>query len=598
MSSFWEKHRQKLVPASVVFALLVLGLVFRKPIIAWFDWKDAHAPSQPAGSAHVHGQAAPPPAKGPPKDVPLPAHQLEPAALAAVETAFSAYEEIRVALAKDSVDGIPPAALRLEQALHAAASGLKDVPKISETMHTGAEAAKQLSTETNLDKARHAFGEVSKSLVLLAGADPRLAKGRHVFECPMTDTYARWIQESDKMANPYMGPKMLMCGSEESFPTAGEGGEIMEDHAAHIPGGDQIVHYTCPMHPSVKQGVPGQCPICGMDLVPVTKAEVETGVIMVDQERRQLIGVKTGLVEKRKLEKAIRTVGRITYDETRIVDVTLKFQGFIGKLYADAKGKRVKKGSTLFTVYSPEVYQAQQDLLIARGGSDALSSGPLFESAKRRLQLWDVSSGTIRRVLEKNQPIRYVPIASPAGGYIVEKDVFAGSAVEPGMRLLRIANLDKVWIDADLYEAELPLVKVGQPATVSLAYLPESTFTGKVTFIYPYLSSETRTGRVRIELDTKQVELKPDMYATIELAIERGERLVVAESAVIYAGKRRIVFLDLGGGKLRAQEIEVGIKTGDYYEVTKGLRAGQRIVTSGNFLIAAESRLKSATGQW
>jgi membrane fusion protein, copper/silver efflux system len=597
MSTLWQRHSHKLVPATVLLALLVVALVFLKPIIAWFDWKDSKT-SQPAGSSHVHGQAAPPPAKQPPKEQPLPAHQLEPAALAAVETALAAYEEIRVALAKDSVDGVAPAARRVEQALHAAASSVKEAPKITETMHLGAEAAKGLASETALDKARRAFGEVSQALVLLVGADPRLSKGRHVFECPMTDTYARWIQVSDKMANPYMGPKMLMCGSEESFPTASEGGEIMEDHAAHIPGGDQIVHYTCPMHPSVKQGAPGQCPICGMDLVPVTKAEVETGVIMVDQERRQLIGVKTGLVEKRKLEKTIRTVGRITYDETRIVDVTLKFQGFIGQLYADAKGKRVKKGSTLFTVYSPEVYQAQQDLLIARGGSDALSNGPLLESAKRRLQLWDVSSGTIKRVLEKNQPIRYVPIASPASGYIVEKDVFAGSAVEPGMRLLRIANLDKVWIDADLYEAELPLIKVGQPATVSLAYLPESSFTGKVTFIYPYLSSETRTGRVRIELSTKQVELKPDMYATIELAIDRGERLVVAESAVIYAGKRRLVFLDLGGGKLRAQEIEVGIKTGDYYEVLKGLRAGQRIVTSGNFLIAAESRLKSAAGQW
>jgi Cu(I)/Ag(I) efflux system membrane fusion protein len=166
------------------------------------------------------------------------------------------------------------------------------------------------------------------------------------------------------------------------------------------------------------------------------------------------------------------------------------------------------------------------------------------------------------------------------------------------MLLLRIANLDKVWIEAELYEAELPLVEVGQPAAVTLSYLPDKRFTGKITFVYPYLSGATRTGKVRIELDNDKVELKPDMYANVELSVERGERLVVPESAVIYAGPRRLVFVDLGEGKLRPQEIEVGVKTGDWYEVRKGLSAGQKVVTSGNFLVAAESRLKSASGQW
>jgi Cu(I)/Ag(I) efflux system membrane fusion protein len=181
---------------------------------------------------------------------------------------------------------------------------------------------------------------------------------------------------------------------------------------------------------------------------------------------------------------------------------------------------------------------------------------------------------------------------------VVEKNVFDGSAVEPGMRLMRIANLDKVWIEAELYEAEIPLVPVGHQAKVTLPYLPEKEFEGKVTFVYPYLDPKTRTGKVRVELANKDVELKPEMYANVALTVSRGERLVVPDSAVIYSGPRRIVFVDIGQDRLKPREIKVGIRSGDYYEVQEGLRAGERVVTSGNFLIAADSRLKSAAEMW
>jgi membrane fusion protein, copper/silver efflux system len=551
------------------------------------------------GLTEVSSSASGAAKKREPELSPLPPFELPAPALASVETAFAAYEEIRARLAGDALEGVPAAARRIEQSLRAAAASVKDPPEAKQCLEEGAEAAKLLAGETELEPARIAFGEVSRALVRLAAADPRLGKGKHVFECPMTKGFSRWLQPSEQMANPYMGKKMLLCGSEvELQPAEGE----HESHAL-VPGGESIAHYTCPMHPSVKQAGPGACPICGMDLTPVTRQEVETGVILVDAARRQLIGVKTAPVETRKIEKTIRTVGKIATDESRIVDVTLKFQGFIGKLYADTRGSRVKRGQTLFTVYSPDVYQAQQDLLIARrvggdGGLAVLGSNNLVDSARRRLELWDVPKGTINRVLEKGEPIRYVPISSPASGYLTEKHIYEGSGVEPGMLLMRIANLDKVWIEAELYESELPLVAKGQPATVSLPYVPDREFTGKVTYVYPYLSGETRTGKVRIELDNKKVELLPDMYTNVELTIDRGERLVVPESAVIYAGKRRLVFLDLGAGKLRPQEVQVGGKSGDWYEVLSGLRAGQKVVTSGNFLIAAESRLKTATGQW
>ena len=595
MSAFLRRHRQKILPALLAAAALILAIVFRGPLVAWFTGKPDSAPDNRAAGHDAH-RTPPPPAARPRQDggqEQLPPHEFAPAVLASLETAYAAYEDIRARLAGDSLDGVPAAARRLEQALRAAAQNVKDAPEVRGALESGASAAHELSERKALDTARLAFGKVSRALVELAGADRRLAGGRHVFECPMTKDYNRWIQSSDKLENPYMGRKMLACGSAAEFPgPEAHAGDHAGDHAGHVPGGDEVAYYTCSMHPSVKQDGPGKCPICGMDLTPVSKQEVETGVIIVDAARRQLIGVKTAVIERRKLQKAIRTVGRITYDTTRIHDVTVKFKGFIGQLFADAPGKRVKRGHALFTVYSPEVYQAQQDLLIARDNTE------LAKAARRRLELLDVPLGSVRSMIEKGEPARYVPIVSPASGYLVEKNVFAGSAVEPGMPLMRIANLDKVWIEAELYEAELPLVEVGQTAGVTLPYLPDKRFTGQIKFVYPYLSGATRTGQVRIELDNDNVELKPDMYANVEIAIDRGERLTVPESAVIYAGPRRIVFLDLGEGRLRPQEIEVGIKTGDWYEVRSGLRAGQKVVTSGNFLIAAESRLKSATGQW
>jgi Cu(I)/Ag(I) efflux system membrane fusion protein len=470
----------------------------------------------------------------------------------------------------------------------------------------GIAAAAKLAAAQDIQVARQAFGDTSNSLVRLTGADTALSEGRHLFRCPMAEGYQHWIQTSKERKNPYMGQNMLACGSnvEWQTPKAVVEADDAQDHSGHDHATGDPAYYTCPMHPSVKQPGPGACPICGMDLSPVSKEEVQTGVIIVDDKRRQLIGVKTGLVEKRHVKRGIRAVGRITYDETRLTDVTLKYKGWIGKLYANATGEKVKRGYPLFSVYSPEVYAAQMEYLMAersnRGAADAgvRPTSTLVEIARDRLRLWDIPGGTIDQVAKTGKAQKYVPIVSPASGYIVEKNVVEGSTVEAGARLFRIANLDKVWIEADLYESELPLIKEGQAALITLPYLPEKTFEGKVTFLYPYLEGGTRTGRARIELDNKDVSLRPDMFANVRFDIDLGERLVVAESAVIYAGPRRLVFVDLGEGKLRPLRIEVGLKLDDGYEVLSGLKAGDKVVTSGNFLVAAESRLKSAEGQW
>jgi Cu(I)/Ag(I) efflux system membrane fusion protein len=385
-----------------------------------------------------------------------------------------------------------------------------------------------------------------------------------------------------------------LVDARSSQPTASASGDPEADHAHD--GGD-IAHYTCPMHPSVKQASPGSCPICGMDLTPVTHDEKEGGVIIIDEQRRQRIGVRVGEVKRVAMVKEIRTVGKLTYDETKLFDVTLKYRGWIRNLRANAVGKHVKRGSALFAVYSPEVYAAQADLLTAIDGPVLPGGPPLVDAAKERLSLLD-TYGLDNHLRKTGKAVRYVTITSPVSGYIVEKNVVEGSAVAAGQRILRIAGLDKVWLEADLYEDEIPLVKVGDNAKVNLSYVRDVQFEGKVTFIYPYLDASTRTGRVRIELDNPELVLKPDMYANVMLDVDLGERLSVPESAVIYTGRRRLVFVDLGEGRLRPQEVVLGTRTGDDYEVLSGLNEGQKVVVSGNFLVAAESRIRSAARFW
>ena len=367
----------------------------------------------------------------------------------------------------------------------------------------------------------------------------------------------------------------------------------------------EISYYTCSMHPSVRQQEPGKCPICSMDLVPVTRQEVETGIITLNTERRQAIGIRTAAVERRPVSIHTRAVGKVVYDETRLAQVTVKYRGWVGELRADATGVRVRKGEPLFTLYSPELYSAQEELFTAIGSQRAArdTSAPdradyLVEAARQRLRLWDIEDPQIEDILARGEPQQYLPIFSHVDGYVIEKSIFQGAAVEAGQVLYRVAGLDRIWIDAEVYESELPLIALGQEAEVTLPYLPGRKFQGSVSFIYPYLADETRTGRVRVELPNRGLELKPDMYANVELVSERGERLVVPEEAVLYTGPRRLVFLDLGEGRLRPQEIEVGVKSGDFYEVLAGLEEGDLVVTSGNFLVAAESRLKSALHHW
>ncbi|HEY1534033.1 MAG TPA: efflux RND transporter periplasmic adaptor subunit [Polyangiaceae bacterium] len=376
---------------------------------------------------------------------------------------------------------------------------------------------------------------------------------------------------------------------------------------AHGMPAAEIDHYTCSMHPSVKQPGPGKCPICGMDLIPVTKEQQAEGVVLIDEGRRQLIGVRTSAVTEGPLRSSFHALGHVAYDESAFTDVNLKVRGWITKLLVNETGQRVARGQTLFTMYSPELYNAEQDFLLANRGSgmgsaldDAGAPRALSfaRAARKRLNLLGLSDAQVDAIAAKGEPQESTAIASPAAGFVIEKDVVEGASVDAGMRLFRIAALNRVWVEADVYEADLAQVRVGQPAKITLDYLPGQSYDAKVSYVYPYLETGARTGRVRIELANKQLELRPGMYANVELASDRGSRVQVPASAIVYTGPRRLVFVDLGEGRFRPQEVHVGSEADGMFEVLGGLKVGDMVATSGVFLIAAEARISTAAKYW
>jgi Cu(I)/Ag(I) efflux system membrane fusion protein len=512
-----------------------------------------------------------------------------------LRASFDAYEEVRALLAKDRIEGLEGSAGKVAESLEAGAAVLPDHgAELSHRLHRGIAVAEGLAASADLDEARERFAELSEFLISLASVDKRLTADWHLFFCPMQDGFNQWFQRSAKIGNPYKGSAMPRCGATVEWPV------VEEEHA---PG--EISHYTCSMHPSVRAEEAGSCPICGMQLTPVTREQVETGVLFIDEQRRQRIGVRTDRIQRRTAHLTVRAVGEVEYDESRLSDVNLKLSGWIVELSAETTGQWVERGETLFTLYSPELYSAQEEYLLAlRSQREARMSGApdradyLVRAARQRLRLWDITDQQIQTIGRQGRAFEAFPILSPASGFVIEKNVVEGGAVRAGDRLYRIAALDAVWVNAQVYETELPLISAGKAARVTLSYQPGRVFDGHVAYVYPYLDRSTRTGRVRIELENPQLELRPDMYANVEFTLDLGERLMVPAEAVIYTGPRRLVFLDLGEGRLRPQEVQLGVRADEHYEVLSGIDEGDRVVTSGNFLVAAESRIRSATRYW
>jgi Cu(I)/Ag(I) efflux system membrane fusion protein len=329
-------------------------------------------------------------------------------------------------------------------------------------------------------------------------------------------------------------------------------------------------------------------------------------ILAVSPERLQSIGVKFELAKRRPLNKEIRTVGLVEMDERRLAHVNIKLEGWIDELLVSSTGERVKKGQILFTLYSPELVATQTEYLLALRSRRTLGESPfpevaegaksLLESARRRLKLWDITEDHIADLERTGEVLKTLPIHAPASGTVIKKTALAGMHVNPGDELYTIADLSHIWINADIYEYEIPFIKVGQPATVTLSYDPGAVLRGRIAFIYPTLDPQTRTARVRFELANPGERLKPGMYTNVELNVPLGTRLVVPTDAILDTGERQLIFLHLGGGQLEWRTVQLGLRAGDWVEVREGLKEDEHVVTSANFLLDSESQLKAAVG--
>ena len=376
------------------------------------------------------------------------------------------------------------------------------------------------------------------------------------------------------------------------------------------PGEKRIAYYKDPMHPWFTSDKPGKAPDCGMDMVPVYEGESDVKGIKIDPVVVQNIGVRLEEVHRRPLTKTIRTVGKVTYDETSLYNVNTKIMGWVEKLYVDYTGKAVRKGDPLLEIYSPELVNTQQEYLLALRYRDQLQASSVEEAkkgaeelvatVKRRLLYWDISPEEIEEIEKLGVPKKVMTIYSPADGIVVEKMVVNGQNIMAGMTLYRIADLSNVWVLADVYQYELGWVKMNQRAEVELSYLPGRAFKGEVTYVYPFLSEETRTVKVRIEVTNPKGEVvfKPDMYATVRIKSPQVVNAVaIPDQAIIRSGERNIVVVSLGGGYFDPREVKLGVMADGYVQILEGIREGENIVVSSQFLIDSESNLKAAIGQ-
>ena len=398
-----------------------------------------------------------------------------------------------------------------------------------------------------------------------------------------------------------------------------------------------VDYYTCTMHPSVRSQDPkAKCPICSMDLVPVlkkgagaTNAAAATGhtghtpggapATMTDEEdkpgeftvptvRQQQIGVTYAAVERRAFSHTVRAVGTVAYDKQRHWDYVARVEGYVKKLFVTSRGEPVEKDAPLLTIYSPDLLTTQNEFVgLLKMRDEARANGlksmletseRLVESGRQRLRLWNIADGQIAELEKTRQPEETLTLRSPFGGVVQDVPVDQGRRVMAGDHLVDVADLSVVWVWAQFYQDELPMLKKDLPVTITTSSYPGEKFSGKISVIDPFLNDATRTGRVRIDVENPGFKLRPEMFADIELTMDMGEGLAVPVSAVLPTGKHNITFVDKGEGKLEPRFVELGRQYGDNYEVKSGLKETERVVTSANFLIDAEAKVQGALKSW
>lgn len=362
-----------------------------------------------------------------------------------------------------------------------------------------------------------------------------------------------------------------------------------DDNAADGESGATAKYYTCGMHPWVILPHPGDCPICHMKLEVIDPARFQAE-LAIDPVVAQNMGVRLATVTKATLTRSLRSVGTVDYDETRVRDVNLKVAGWLEKVAIDYLGAPVKAGDPLFDLYAPELFSAQEEYLGAlRRGSDDLA-----EAARTRLAYFDVSAAEIEAIKERKTPKKALTIMSPWTGVVVAKHANEGMRVEPGMQLYRIADTSKVWVMVSLYEYQLPYVTPGQAAVMSLPYFPGQEFEGRVIYIYPTLDVRTREVKARIEFENPEGLLKPGMFANVDIRASLAkDRVLAPREAVIDTGARQVAFVSLGEGRFEPRTVKLGVEgEGGLVEIVDGLKPGERVVVSGQFLLDSEARMR------
>jgi RND family efflux transporter MFP subunit len=361
----------------------------------------------------------------------------------------------------------------------------------------------------------------------------------------------------------------------------------------------KIKYYKSTMNPGEVKPGPGKDSM-GMEMVPVYEDEAaaaQSATIQLDTQTTQLMGIRTAPVTRGPLRRAIRSVGVIDYDETALADITTKFKGWIEKLDVNATGQLVMRGDPLFEIYSPDLFSAQREYLLALEQTASAPGGSaLKQSALTKLKFFDISDEQIAELERTKQPSKTLRILAPQDGFVVEKMAVQGQMADAGMKLYRLADLGLVWVQAQIYENDLPFIKLGQEATVTLPYLPDREFRGRVTYIYPNVDEKTRTARVRMEFHNPGYFLKPGMFATVHLISELEPSALLAPGmAILRSGEKSTVFVALEGGKFEPRTVALGPQAeNDYYQILSGLSEGERIVTSGQFMLDSESQLREA----
>ena len=395
------------------------------------------------------------------------------------------------------------------------------------------------------------------------------------------------------------------------------GGYIVRASKRSTPAGlaRRVLYYVDAMNPVYKSDKPGAAPD-GMALQPVyadetagttgeaTPRSVPRGAIKISPERQQLIGVKFATVELAGDARSIRSVGRVAFDETRVAHVHTRIDGWIEKVFVDFTGDAVKQGQPMLTIYSPEMLASQQELLLAVRARDLMRNNPLasaaehsdslFDAAKRRLELWQLSADQIQQVLDTGQPIHSITVRAPASGFVTERKAFPNQKVTPDSDLYTITDLSRVWIVADVFESDITSIKLGEVASIIFPNGGAPTIAAKVNYVQPQVDPVTRTLKVRLDANNPGLRMKPDMFVNVEFGVVGVKQLVVPAEAVLDTGERQTVFVDLGDGYLEPRQVIVGGRFGDRVAITRGLSVGERVVSSGTFLVDSESQLKSA----